>query len=94
MSFGEWTPTASSTSIVAPVQSIINIQSITKVNFQEVINAKIKAEIHWLNIVKICQNFSPISISTCSSCAWALVANSKGLFELNHPCSWDKMTRK
>jgi len=46
MSFGEWTPTASSTSIVAPVQSIINIQSITKVNFQEVINAKIKAEIH------------------------------------------------
>ena len=46
MSFGEWTPTASSTSIVAPVQSIINIQSITKVNFQEVINAKIKAEMH------------------------------------------------
>ena len=61
--------------------------SITKVNFQEAIKAKINPMIHWATIVNKKPTLFPIPCSTCSNWACTFVENSKALLESNHPCS-------
>ena len=69
-------------------------QSIIRAIFQEIIKANIKAAMHEERCWITTPNFSPIPNSICSNCDWTLVANSKGLFASNQPCSWDKITLK
>ena len=68
--------------------------SMTRVNFHEAIKAKTNPIMHWQIVVKIVPTVSPIPCSICSNCACTFVANSKALFESNHPCSWDNIIVK